>query len=181
MVAVSIDELPRQDGFPIGRYRLRYSTVTVTMFDAAIVNGVTIVPITGRTLARLQAAYGSDCTIEPWDEETQELVAKHLEATGKAERAAEVRGEASRARAHPDYSVRPGLHRPETPLPSRAAHEAPATESVSSVEPLIDHDVDHISDLNVLRSMAAALGVDVDERWKQPRLRLEIRRAREGR
>src|SRR3954471_11022986 len=183
MVTVSIDELPREDGFPIGRYRLRYSTVTVTMWDAKLVEGVTVEPITGRTLARLHAAYGSDCTIEPWDDETRDLVASHLVARGHAARAARVRGnppEIPSASAAPPLRVSAAPPPPPRPPPSPALR-GPVThvEPVDPIDPLVDHDVDEISDLNVLRAMAFGIGIEVDERWKAPRLRVEIRKARE--
>jgi hypothetical protein len=184
MVTVTIDELPRQDGFPIGRYRVRYSTVTVTMFDCALVDGVTPEPVTGRTLTRLHQTYGSDCTIEPWDSETAELVGRYLEESGKGHRASQVRGEVPVPRPHQE-AIRPGLRRQEppssapSPTVTAAAHRH-AVRPVGAVEPVIDHDVDMISDLNVLRSIAASLGVEVDERWKQPRLRLEIHKARDA-
>jgi hypothetical protein len=185
MVTVTIDELPRQDGFPIGYYRLRYSTVTVTMWDAKLVDGVTVEPISGRTLARLHAAYGSECMIEPWDEETRELVADHLAATGHAARAAHVRGNPPEVPPPPA----PALHRAPAPAPAPSSPPAPPPQSafreihvepVEAALPLIDHDVDEISDLNVLRAMASSMGVEVDDRWRAPRLRLEIRKARES-
>ena len=92
---IDIQELPRKDGFPVGMYRLRYSTVTMTTFDAKMVDGVTVDPISGRTLLRLRMAYGCQCVIEPADEETLELVIKHLEDTGRNARAAELRPSAS--------------------------------------------------------------------------------------
>lgn len=187
MATVEIQELPRKDGFPIGQYRLRYSTITVTMFDAEIVDGVTVAPISGRTLQRLRSAYGCECIIEPWDDETRELIAVHLESVGQGARATALR-------AGGDASVVPAALPPELPVPAapppvaeRATRAGASvrpvdrTDSIDGVEPMIDQDVDHITDLNVLRSIATALGVDVDGHWKASRLRVEIRRARDAR
>src|SRR4051812_40849011 len=69
---------------------LRYSTITVAYHDAKFVDGVTVEPITGKTMQRMRMAYGPECCIEPADEETFLMIVEHLQSIGKTERAAEL-------------------------------------------------------------------------------------------
>ncbi len=74
----------------MGNYIFRYSTLSVQSPGATLVDGETTEPVSGRILQRLRGAYGSTSEIEPADEETILLVAAHLEAMGREQRAAEV-------------------------------------------------------------------------------------------
>ncbi len=85
---VDIADIPHEHGLPLGRYRLRYSGLNATTPGAQFVDGVTQEPVTGRYVQRLRMAFGTDCTIEPWDEDTLIAIAAHLESIGKKQRAA---------------------------------------------------------------------------------------------
>lgn len=90
---LQLSELPRKAGLPDGKYRFRYSELSVKLPGCHLVNGVSVEPVTGRALVRVRGAYGPQSVIEPWDEETALAVVDHLESRNMTERASQLMAE----------------------------------------------------------------------------------------
>jgi hypothetical protein len=88
---LSISELPIVDGFPAGAYRLKLKANNDSFLGVTYRDGVSTEPVSGRFVARQYSAWGTALIIEPWDDETLSRIISHLESTGKATRATELR------------------------------------------------------------------------------------------
>lgn len=87
---LSIVDLPREHGVPLGRYRLRRDGCNEAFPGVRYVDGVSVEPVDGKAVARQAAAFGGAVIIEPWDEETGKLVVTHLLHVKKGKLASEV-------------------------------------------------------------------------------------------
>lgn len=137
-----------------GSYYLRhYTEVSDTLGTVHFVQGRSVEPLTGQRLMHFVAALGADVDLEPADAEARA-------AMGVPEPDADTQVTETEETEADDED------------------EDAARDSAGSDD---DGDgLDVIEDLEQLRALAAAEGVQVDSRWRNARLVKEIRAARDS-
>lgn len=146
-------------------------TVNEQFPGATFLNGVAE-PVLGKDVDRLYQAFGGPLVIEPFTEDDLQLVVDWLQGRGNNERADLLMGLATDPA--PTVTVAPPVATTE-----RYESDMAPEPRIAPEPPMIDRDVDGMEDVDALRATAEALGIAVDGRWKEQRLKAEIRKARE--
>jgi hypothetical protein len=139
----------------VGSYYLRHETpdLNATLGFVRFEAGLSTKALAGKQLLTYVSVMGRYLTLEPADDAARTAMPESVQA--------------SRAVAEPSV---------ETVAPQDLVEEQPSADA----SPLITDDIDSIENIDALRSIASGLYIDVDPKWKLPRLRAEIRRARGG-
>lgn len=84
---ITLEDLPRKDGFAVGTYHLvhKLEEFCAEGFGYRFEAGRTVEPITGRPMMRLLMSMGVDLTIEPADMETARGIWDHIHDRGYPE------------------------------------------------------------------------------------------------
>lgn len=105
---LTVSDLPRKQGIITGAYRLRMEGCNEVFSGADFRDGVTVSPVGGNTVNRLCSAFGSNITIEPYDDQTLAAILAWVRAKGE-------RGERHAAAIEREYG---GMAPPPKPEPT---------------------------------------------------------------
>lgn len=89
---LTLEDLPRKDGFAQGRYHLthKHDSYQASGYGFRFENGKTVEPLSGRPLMLLLMSAGVDFTIEAADDETRIGILDHLRDRGHTARLAQL-------------------------------------------------------------------------------------------